>query len=308
VTGQGVRGPLSPAGAAPASQCTSMRDTGSVKSNRVSDFLIFLAGRLPPSLLTDSVKPGGDQSIAGSIARRLLVVLRTSDVTIPHGPAAGLRFNAGGSAPSFALGTTEPEVQAALVSLLRPGHVFYDVGANVGFYTVLASKRVGPKGRVYAFEPVPANVRAIHRNLELSHSDNATILPYAVTDSTGPLTLTLSEEPFWTRLSSLPPPPHPSGTIQVTGVSIDELVAARTIAPPDVIKLDVEGAEGHVLAGMRETMFAYRPVLVCELHNTWHEVRGLLEEAGYSMSYLRRRVRGKSQESRHIVALPRAKQ
>jgi FkbM family methyltransferase len=307
VTERGVRDPLSAAGAASANQCASMRDTNSVKSNRVSDFLVFLARRLPPSLFTVSVKSGEGQSISGSIARRLLAVLRTSDVTIPHGPAAGLRFNAGGSAPSFSLGTTEPEVQAALVRLLRPGHVFYDVGANVGFYTVLASKRVGSNGRVYAFEPVPANVRAIHRNLELSRSENATILPYAVTDSAGPLSITLSEEPFWARLSSLPPPPHPSGTIQAMGVSIDELVAARVIVPPDVMKVDVEGAEGQVLAGMRETMLAYRPVLVCELHNTWHKVRGLLEEADYSASCLRRRVRGKSQESRHIVALPRAK-
>lgn len=277
------------------------------KLNKISGLIILVARWLPPSLLINSVRLGDGRSIVGSIARRILAILRTSDVTIPHGPAAGLRFNAGGSAPSFSLGTTEPEVQAALTQLLRPGNVFYDVGANVGFYTILASKLIGPNGHVYAFEPVPSNVLAINHNLKLSHADNVTVIPCAVTDSPGVLAITLSAEPFWARLSSLPPPPHPSGMIQVMGISIDEFTADELIMPPDVIKLDVEGAEKHVLIGMRETMLAYRPALVCELHNTWPEVRPLLEEADYHISWLWRRVRGKTQRSRHIVALSKSK-
>lgn len=263
-----------------------------------------MARWLPPGLLVDSVRHGDGRSATGSLARRALAKLRTADVTIPHGPAAGLRFNAGGSAPSFSLGTTEPEVQTALTELLKPGDVFYDVGANVGFYTLLASRLVGPSGHVYALEPVPENIRAIEHNLELSQAANVSILPYAVTDTPGIVALTLSAEPFWTRLSTLPPPPHPAGTIDVTGVSIDELMAKELIMPPDVIKLDVEGAEKEVLVGMRETMRACRPRVVCELHDTWTEVSSLLAEANYHVSFLWRQVRGQKQRSRHIVAVP----
>jgi len=270
----------------------------------IGRLVVFIARWLPPGLLVMSVRQGDGRSVLGSIARRLLRVLRTSDVVIPHGPAAGLRFNAGGSAPSFALGTTEPEVQAVLSQLLRPGDVFYDIGANVGFYTLLASKLVKSHGRVYAFEPVPGNVRAIHHNLKLSSTQNVDVIPYAVADHSGSFSMMISAEPFWSRFSGLPSPPHPSGTIEVRGITIDDLVVEKSILPPNVIKLDVEGAEEQVLAGMRQTIRAHHPVIVCELHDTWSEVRPLLDEVNYNIIYLWRQVRGRTQRSRHIVAFP----
>lgn len=66
------------------------------------------------------------------IVRAAIRPLRSVDITISYGECAGLRFNAGGSAPSFALGTSEPEKQAALTNVLAPGGIFYDIGANVG--------------------------------------------------------------------------------------------------------------------------------------------------------------------------------
>jgi len=274
------------------------------KPNKVVSLIVFVARRLPPGLLVGSVKPGDGRSVAGLIGRRMLAILRSKDVNIPHGPAAGIRFNAGGSAPSFSLGTSEPEVQDVLTRLLKPGDVFYDVGANVGFYTVLASKLVGAHGRVYAFEPVPDNVRAIERNIELSRAANVTVIRCAVTNGSGVLDMTLSAEPFWARLSTLPPPPHPVGRIQVVGVSIDELLAAESIMPPDVIKVDVEGSEEHVLAGMRKALATHRPAIVCELHDTWADVQPLLAAANYRTRFLWRCVRGKQQKSRHVLALP----
>lgn len=87
--------------------------------------------------------------------------MQKSDTTISHGIGAGLLFNSSGAFPSRALGTVETEVQDALAELLRPGDVFYDVGANVGYFTIIAARLVGPEGRVVAVEPQPEAVKRL---------------------------------------------------------------------------------------------------------------------------------------------------
>jgi FkbM family methyltransferase len=274
-------------------------------SLRVGAVLATVLRCVPEDLLVQSVRSNFGESTVGAFGRLVLTPLRSADVTIPHGECAGVRFNAGGSAPSFALGTTEPEVQVALASMLKTGHVFYDIGANVGFYTVLGAKQVGPTGHVYAFEPILTNVVSIHRNVDLSRFTAVTVLPRAVGDHCGPVTLTTSREPFWARLSTLPPPPHLTGKVAAHMITIDDVVETNEAAPPNVIKIDVEGAEAQVLTGMAKTLCLHRPSIVCELHATQGEVGRLLAAMGYSMRPLWRRVRGRMQESRHIVAQPR---
>ena len=92
-------------------------------------------------------------------------------MTILSGPARGMRINLHGSAVAFATGTAERPLQAALQRELRPGATFFDIGANVGFVTLIAARLVGPSGRVVAFEPVPENVAAIRENLALNGID-----------------------------------------------------------------------------------------------------------------------------------------
>jgi FkbM family methyltransferase len=265
----------------------------------------WLAPRIPLSVITKLTSPHAGESVLGTITRWATRPLRYIDITIPYGECAGLRFNATGSAPSFALGTSEPAVQAALAGLLTRGRIFYDIGANVGFYTLLGARRVGSQGRVYAFEPVPANIAALNRNIKLSGFTNVTVFPYAVVDRSRPVTFVLSRESFWGRLSTLPPPRSAIGTIPVPGISIDEIVAEGDMAPPDVVKIDVEGAESDVLRGMLQTLRTSRPVIICELHGTWSEVTGLLESANYQVRPLVRETRGQieqSRQSRHLIA------
>ena len=76
-----------------------------------------------------------------------------------------MRINLHGSAVAFATGMAERPLQSALQRELRPGATFFDIGANVGFVTLIAARLVGPSGRVVAFEPVPENVAAIRENL-----------------------------------------------------------------------------------------------------------------------------------------------
>ncbi|WP_416971096.1 FkbM family methyltransferase [Streptomyces sp. 4F14] len=237
-----------------------------------------------------------------ALVRRLPGPLRRRDLVIPFGVCAGTPFNAGGSAPSFALGISEPRVQAALRDLLRPGDVFYDIGANVGFCTVLGARRVGPHGRVYSFEPLPDNVTALRHNIALSGLPNVTVLACALADRRGPALLTPAGEPFWARLSILPPPPGARAAIPVACRSVDELVRGGRIAAPHVVKIDVEGAEPGVLRGMAATLRTARPVVVCEIHGTGEEIRALLTAAGYTVRPLRHGARRTA--SRHVLAVP----
>ena len=76
------------------------------------------------------------------------------------GVAAGSRFCAGPSNPEYGSGSNELPVQEAIKNLLRPGEVFYDIGANVGFFTIIAGRLVGPTGSIVAFEPVASQLLA----------------------------------------------------------------------------------------------------------------------------------------------------
>ena len=90
--------------------------------------------------------------------------------TIPHGIGRGLRFNTGKSHSSFAFGTHKFEVQRVLAAILHPGMSYYDVGANVGFFAVLAARLLSPEGRVICFEPVPENTSQINYNARLNNA------------------------------------------------------------------------------------------------------------------------------------------
>src|SRR5918994_1204228 len=93
----------------------------------------------------------------GRVARRLIDWIRWHGTTrtVLRGPAAGLRISTGNSSANYAEGTNELPVQHAVEELLRKGDTFFDIGANVGFFSLLAARRVGTHGKVVAFEVVP---------------------------------------------------------------------------------------------------------------------------------------------------------
>src|SRR5271168_535718 len=81
---------------------------------------------------------------------------------------------------SFVYGTWEPEVLAAVTSNITPGMTVIDVGAHIGYYTLLFAKTAGPSGRVISFEPLPQNFALLQENIGLNHLDNVLALPQAV--------------------------------------------------------------------------------------------------------------------------------
>ena len=195
------------------------------------------------------------------------------EVVIPEGEAAGLRLCVDRASVMWATGRVELPVQRALAELLTPAAVCFDVGANVGFYSLLAARIVGPEGRVVAFEPHPENVKALERNVRANGLANVVVVPKAVSRTSGGARLAGSDRAT-AHLDE-------SRGLDVDTITLDEFVAAEPSLAPSVVKIDVEGHELEVLAGAQRTLEAGRPAIVCEQHGLTDGVVEALTPFGY---------------------------
>jgi FkbM family methyltransferase len=208
--------------------------------------------------------------------------LLSGEVTILHGPAAGLRFAAEDTKVGFTLGSEEPELQAELARLLHPGDAFYDVGANVGFMTLVGARLVGPAGRVVAFEPNPRLAAAARANAALNCLAQVEVHELALADHEGTARFVVPEESSGAHLADVQEGGGESFDVDVT--TLDAFLARAAEPPPAVVKLDIEGAEVRALDGMRATLAAHGPALVVELHGTREPFERLLAELGYAVT------------------------
>ena len=177
-------------------------------------------------------------------------------------------------APEFRHITWNPEEYSAFRAAVRPGGVVLEAGANVGAYTMLFAQWVGPAGRVFAFEPDPAAYAGLQQHIARNAvADRVTAVAAAVADgSASTLRLTLGESSGLSRL--LQPDEVHAATREVGVVSIDQFCSERGLMP-QVIKIDVEGAELAVLRGARSTIGAAGPglQLFVEMHpHLWTEL------------------------------------
>lgn len=141
----------------------------------------------------------------------------------------------------FLCGGRELADEAVFRALLRPGMVVFDVGANLGIYTLLAAMRVGPEGAVHAFEPAPGLHALLAESVRRSRLHNVRLNQAAVSDTAGELPLYLGEGSY-TDIHSLAPSEQRTGEIRVPVMTLAEYAAAH--APRvDLLKIDVEGAE-----------------------------------------------------------------
>jgi len=219
-------------------------------------------------------------------------------VQVQHGPAAGLwlRLNPRTGRNAF-LGACEPEVQRALQKHLRPGMTVYDLGANIGFFSLLAARLVGHGGHVTAFEADPeisARLRGHITRNRLSWvaveekavwSEPCTVL-FARTDTA------ISPDRGLGHIVST----AGANTISIDAVSLDNY--SRTYPPPDFLKCDVEGAEVEVFRGAQRLLAKKRPIILCEMHCRENH-RILIEEfsgSGYVCELC---------DEHHVLALPK---
>lgn len=156
------------------------------------------------------------------------------------------------SAVPMATESFEPETTRCLVGLLESGQVFVDVGAHIGYYTLLGARAVGPAGHVYAFEPAPANLALLTKNIHVNgYEDRVTIIPRAVRNEPGRVQLYLN--PVDTGSNSLfPTSAMRADSVSVEATTLDEFFAQVGWPAIHTIKMDIEGSEKAALEGMRE--------------------------------------------------------
>ena len=176
------------------------------------------------------------------------------------GPLRGKWWLAGASAGpskglSILLNKSEPAQMRAAERLAFPGSVCFDVGAHVGMYSLLFSRSAA---RVFAFEPYPRNLSWLVRMLARNRAGNVQIVPWALSGETGPMRFSAGEHNSEGRLD-------PAGDLAVFGITCD-LFCAFQGTRPDLIKIDVEGAEAQVLRGASETLRSAKPALLLSTH------------------------------------------
>lgn len=218
-------------------------------------------------------------------------------VQVQRGPAEGLwlRLNPRTGRDYFA-GGGEPEVQQVLQNQLRPGMTFYDIGANIGLFSLIAARLVGASGRVVAFEADPEIAARLREHVSRNGFTWASVEEKAVWS-----------EPKTVHFARIDPETSPDrglghvvatgedGAIEVSAVSLDDF--ALTHAAPDFLKCDVEGAETEVFQGAARLLDEKRPGIICEMHSQENR-RQLVEEfsrAGYACTPI---------GTNHVLALP----
>ena len=195
------------------------------------------------------------------IGRSLKMVLPNNLILpILQGKSRGKRWIIGSSNLECVLGSYEYEKARLFERRVRDSSVVYDIGAHVGFYTLLASELVSAAGKVIAFEPVPRNLKYLKKHLEINHCTNVIIIEAAVSDKSGSSLFSEGSKSSTGYLSQ-------DGNLNVRTVAIDDLVMSGEIAPPDHIKIDVEGAELLVLKGAEFTLSSYAPELFLSTHS-----------------------------------------
>lgn len=145
----------------------------------------------------------------------------------------------------------EPTQTKSFIKSITKGNIVLDIGANVGYYSVLASKLVGKRGQVFAFEPDPQNLKLLYKNLKVNNCKNVVVAESALGSKTEKLALTQDvSNPGESSLSSL----KSGKKVFVDVITLDQFIKTQKIKTIDVIKMDVEGAELNVLNGGLKTL------------------------------------------------------
>jgi FkbM family methyltransferase len=205
---------------------------------------------------------------------------------VPRGSGKGLWFLADPRFdPDYLSGEHERWVQDLLEKRLKPGDCFFDVGAHIGFFSVIAARLVGPTGSAWAFEPDDVNLGVLRANSARNKLSNLTIIAAAVWDCSGQLAFAHGAKAS-ARMEGrvVDKQQDTSDVVTVTAVSLDDFVFEDPQRAPRFLKIDVEGGEFRVLSGATRVLRQFHPLLLCEVHNLELviELRTFLLSMGYA--------------------------
>jgi FkbM family methyltransferase len=157
------------------------------------------------------------------------------------------------------VGIYEPFETKLLQQHIRSGDTVLDIGANIGYYSLIFARSVGPAGKIYAFEPDPLNFQLLEKNIEINEYSIIVVIRQAVSDENGTLKLFLCED---NRGDHRIYDSHDNREfIEIESVRIDDFVRDQKITP-DFIKMDIQGAEGKAVTGMMEILKANKKIKI----------------------------------------------
>ena len=219
----------------------------------------------------------------GPVARILYAASSFITARIQGGPLKGKRWTLFGGV-RFLKGTFEPQKTEALKAIFedQTGEwVFYDIGANIGFFSILAAHCWQGKGTIIAFEPSPITHRFLKRNIAVSGHRNIQAYRIGVSSKSGSATFDTSLGRGEQKLSD-------TGNATIETVALDEWIEISNAPTPTIIKIDVEYHEMEALKGMRSTIEQTRPITMIAVHDDelHSEVVQFMEQRGYSHSVI----------------------
>lgn len=222
------------------------------------------------------------RSFLGRLLRLpLRLIPKRMAMPIMQGRLRGTKWIVGAGEHGYWLGSYEMTKRRAFEKEIPSGAVLYDIGANVGYFSLLAAKLAGPEGRVYAFEPLPRNIEYLEKHIKINKFENIEVVDAAVSDHGGEAHFDLGASSAMGHLAE-------TGGITVRMVALDEMLEAGDIRPPDYIKVDVEGAEYEALKGARKLLEKYHPILFLDTHQREAHLPTieLLQSLGYEFEIL----------------------
>lgn len=265
------------------------------------------------SLLSKLLKP---------IARALLVSRDHTRIRSGESQGSFLPYSIASDSISMVMGRYETEIQDRLSELCCDAEVAYDLGAHVGFMSLVMARCLPREGEVHAFEPSPAEVEKLRELVACNElEDRLHVHEIAVCDTVGKLTFNIGVGSTTGILDKVSKPRHRENrnALEVEATTLDEFVNREDVRPPDVIKVDVEGAEATVMKGATKVLSKVRPKILVEVHgpNPCRDVIAELLRHSYQVTPLLdrrqevtdanalRHLFQKGKWAHHLVALPK---
>lgn len=185
---------------------------------------------------------------------------------IISGPCKGLYFSNMISDTRYVLGVYEPEIAAKIETYIKSGYAYIDVGANVGYYAMLASKTIVKNNQtIIAIEPFDANIQMIHNHLSKNEIKNVTVIQNAISNSEKIVEFSLTDNHAANTYISDSEFYKTAPKTKIKAVSLDSICDAYNFEKL-LIKIDVEGAEAEVLEGMKNCIEKYQPKILLATH------------------------------------------
>jgi FkbM family methyltransferase len=225
----------------------------------------------------------------------LRLIPKGTVVSVLSGVNRGCKWIVGSaSTHSSWIGTFEAARASDLQKLIQPGTIAYDLGANVGYYTLALSSLVGHTGHVFAFEPEARNVDFLRRHIKLNNLRNVTVIQAAVSNSRDLISFEGSRESG--RIGA-------GGSYRIPSISLDEFMTAGN-PEPSFIKMDIEGAERLALDGARVILTKATALWMVGTHSPQlrADCREIFRNHGYKI--VKDSSRRDPGESNEFLALP----